>query len=72
MGKEEEEENLLENVEASPKQTTRKKRLLPFVLIISVLLNILFMFFGLFNFAQGQNSTAKGSYENGFATDLGM
>lgn len=70
MGKQEE-ENLLETNEISPQSAKRDLQLLPLLLIISVSFNIFLAFLGLFNLTHKQDSIAKVSYENGFASDLG-
>ncbi len=72
MGKQEEEENLLETTESASQLRKRSFQLQPLLLIISVSLNIFFGFFGLFSLTHGQCSTSRASYELGFASDLGM
>jgi hypothetical protein len=74
MGKEEE-EDLLENTDRDtfpqpPKRS--QQQLLPLFLIISVTFNIFLGFFGLFNLTHERLSSGQGSYEHGFASDLGM
>ncbi|KAI3329924.1 hypothetical protein F4824DRAFT_492582 [Ustulina deusta] len=70
MGKQEEEENLLETTESASQLRKRSFQLQPLLLIISVSLNIFFGFFGLFSLTHGQCSTSRASYELGFASDL--
>lgn len=74
MGKEQEEENLLETIPGESGRLTRRRTLQPqfILLIISILFNILFASFILFASLHSPNEVAKRSYEFGFMTDLGM
>ncbi|KAI0102728.1 hypothetical protein GGR51DRAFT_526058 [Nemania sp. FL0031] len=70
MGKQEEEEKLLESGESPSNLPNRKSRLQTIFLIISVSLNVFFGFFGLFSLTHGRCSIGRVSYEHGFASDL--
>lgn len=68
---EEEKENLLETFEES-QTSTKDSRLLRLVLAASILFNVIFVLFGTFSYTSERGAVAKSSYENGFASDLGV
>ncbi|KAJ8131027.1 hypothetical protein O1611_g2599 [Lasiodiplodia mahajangana] len=70
MGKQEEEEKLLESAESTSQPSKRRLRLQTVLLIISISFNVFFGFLGLFSLTHGQCSISRTSYELGFASDL--
>ncbi|KAI1125132.1 hypothetical protein F5Y10DRAFT_247725, partial [Nemania abortiva] len=70
MGKQEEEENLLETAESGSRPQKRKLKLQTILFVISVSFNIFFGFLGLFFLTHGQRPINKESYEHGFTSDL--
>ncbi|GAW16602.1 hypothetical protein ANO14919_060350 [Xylariales sp. No.14919] len=70
MGKQDEEENLLEATESASQPQKRSFQPLLILLVISVSLNVLFGFFSLFSLTHQQFSVGRASYEFGFASDL--
>jgi len=68
----EEEENLLGTIETSTKSAKNHRRILHLLLVASVSFNVLLTISGVLASGKRREEFMGPSYENGFASDLGM